>query len=97
MTDLPMPAPSNDLTALASKINAEHDEVIKHVQQGAIRFAYLRPRRTVLRLRQEAFTCLCIFRDPLVPSSCAHSNRRDAVAQPGGRQRAARCPSTNRG
>lgn len=35
MTDLPMPAPSSDLAALATQINAEHDEVIKHVQQGA--------------------------------------------------------------
>jgi hypothetical protein len=35
MTDLPTPAPNNDLTALASRINTEHDEVIKHVQQGA--------------------------------------------------------------
>jgi len=35
MTDLPMPAPSSDLAALATQINAEHAEVIKHVQQGA--------------------------------------------------------------
>jgi len=35
MTDLPMPAPSSDLTVLATQINAEHAEVIKHVQQGA--------------------------------------------------------------
>src|SRR5262245_33122109 len=36
MSDLPTPiAPSGDLTALATQINAEHAEVIKHVQQGA--------------------------------------------------------------
>ena len=36
MTDVPTPiAPSGDLTALADQINAEHAEVIKHVQQGA--------------------------------------------------------------
>src|SRR6516164_1683460 len=35
MTDLPMPAPSNELAALAGQINVEHAEVIKHVQQGA--------------------------------------------------------------
>jgi hypothetical protein len=36
MTDLPATtAPSGDLVALASRINAEHAEVIKHVQQGA--------------------------------------------------------------
>jgi hypothetical protein len=35
MTDLPVPAPNNDLDALASRINTEHAEVIKHVQQGA--------------------------------------------------------------
>ena len=35
MNDLPMPAPNNDLTVLADQINAEHAEVVKHVQQGA--------------------------------------------------------------
>ena len=31
-------------------------------------------------------------RDPLVPSSCAHSNRRRAVAPPAARRHAGRCP-----
>src|SRR5262249_55622398 len=35
MTDLPTPAPSGDLIALADRINAEHAEVIKSVRQGA--------------------------------------------------------------
>src|SRR5262245_33329435 len=37
MTDLPVPAtvPSNDLAVLASRINSEHDEVVKAVSHGA--------------------------------------------------------------
>ena len=37
MTDLPMPAtvPSHDLAVLASRINSEHDEVVKAVVHGA--------------------------------------------------------------
>ena len=33
--DLSTTEPSNELVALANRINAEHAEVIKHVQQGA--------------------------------------------------------------
>ena len=35
MTDLPTPIAPSNLAALATQINAEHAEVIKHVQQGA--------------------------------------------------------------